>query len=131
MLCAVCVDGAFAGESVAYGMPCGHVPNLYLTSHLTPRLAVSVRRVFVSSRVMLSRASRTYVLCRGVVCRVSPKVCVSSCWCLGCPVGTYHLPYVVELSFYILRPFDGHIIRGAWSVIYRVKLTLSSLPQRN
>ena len=68
-------DGAFAGESVACGMPCGHMPNLYLTSHLTPRLAVSVRRVFVSSRVMLSRASRTYVLCRGVWCAVCPQRC--------------------------------------------------------
>ena len=75
VLCTVCVDGAFAGESVACGMPCGHVPNLYLTSHLTPRLAVSVRRVFVSSRVMLSRASRTYVLCRGVWCAVCPQRC--------------------------------------------------------
>ena len=52
-------------------MPCGHVPIHHFRTHLTPGLADSVRRVFVRSRAVFSRASRMYVLCRGVVCRVS------------------------------------------------------------
>ena len=53
----------------------------------------------------------------GVVCRVSTnnvrfELLVRGAWVLGCPVGTYHLPwYVVELSFKLYRPFDGHITR--------------------
>ena len=117
LLCAVCGDGAFAGEPVACGMPCGHVPNLYLTSHPTPGLADSVHGMSVRSRVMFSRASHTYVLCRAVVCRVSTNgVSFSSCWCcLGCRVGTYHLPwysYVVELSSTLFAPSTG-ILHGA------------------
>ena len=37
-----------------------------------PGLAVSVRRMSVCSRAVLSRANRSYVLCCAVVCRVSP-----------------------------------------------------------
>ena len=74
-----CVDGALAGEPVACWMPCGHVPNLYLTSHPTPGLAVSFRRMSVRSRVMLSRASGRYVLCRGCGVPCVPNgACVSS-----------------------------------------------------
>ena len=93
LLCAVCGDGAFAGEPVACGMPCGHVPNLYLTSHPTPGLAVSVPRMFVSSRVMFSRANRTYVLCRGVVCRVSPNGVRFELLVPGMPCG--HVPSAI------------------------------------
>jgi hypothetical protein len=90
VLCAVCGDGAFAGEPVACGMPCGHMPNLYLTSHLTPRLAVSVRHMSVCSRALLSRASRTYMLCRGVVCRVSTNNVRFELLVPGMPCG--HVP---------------------------------------
>ena len=67
------------------------MPIHYLTPHPTPGLAVSVRRMSVCSRVMLSRASRTYVLCRGVeVCRVSPNGVRFELLVPGMPCG--HVP---------------------------------------
>ena len=96
------------------------MPNLYLTSHPTPGLADSVRHVFGRSRVVFSRASRMYVLCRGVVCRVSsngvrswPQLLVP-----GMPCG-HNIWYMVELSSKLFALSTG-ILHGAHGVQFTV-----------
>ena len=61
-----------------------------LTPHPTPGLAVSDRRMPVFTRAVLSHASRTYLLCRAVVCRVSTNNVRFELLVPGMPCG--HIP---------------------------------------